>query len=66
MRESQLTAAEIIKHVFEGNNLNKVFLNYSNKKNLSQIKDLVFGTLRSYGKTKFIIDKLVKRKPTNH
>ena len=66
MRESQLTAAEIIKNVFEGNNLNKVFINYSNKKNLSQIKDLVFGTLRFYGKTKFIIDKLVKTKPSNH
>ncbi len=38
MRESQLTAAEIIKNVFEGNNLNKVFLNYSNKKIYLKLK----------------------------
>jgi len=66
----QLTAANIVKDVLEGNNLNKVFQKYSkenkiNPKDLSQIKDLVFGALRSYGKTKFVINKLVKRPPPN-
>ena len=51
-------------------NLNKVFQKHSqenkiNPKDISQIKDLVFGTLRSYGKTKFVINKLVKRMPSN-
>jgi len=70
VKEAQLTAAGIVKDVLEGNNLNKVFQKYSNEnkispKDLSQIKDLVFGTLRSYGKTKFVINKLVKRMPSN-
>lgn len=70
MKEAQLTAAKIVKFVLEGNNLNKVLQKYSNEhkinpKDLSQIKDLVFGTLRSYGKTKFIIKNLVKKQPTN-
>ena len=70
MKEAQLTAAGIVKDVLEGNNLNKVFQKYSkenkiNPKDLSQIKDLVYGTLRSYGKTKFVINKLVKRAPSN-
>jgi len=70
MKVVQLTAANIVKDVLEGNNLNKVFQKYSkenkiNPKDLSQIKDLVFGTLRSYGKTKFVINKLVKRPPPN-
>ena len=70
MKEAQLTAAGIVKNVLEGNNLNKVFQKYSkenkiNPKDLSQVKDLVFGALRSYGKTKFVIDKLVKRPPSN-
>jgi len=70
MKVAQLTAANIVKDVLEGNNLNKVFQKYSkenkiNPKDLSQIKDLVFGTLRSYGKTKFVINKLVKRPPPN-
>ena len=62
--------ANIVKDVLEGNNLNKVFQKYLqenkiNPKDISQIKDLVFGTLRSYGKTKFVINKLVKRTPSN-
>ena len=70
MKVVQLTAANIVKDVLEGNNLNKVFQKYSkenkiNPKDLSQIKDLVFGALRSYGKTKFVINKLVKRPPPN-
>ena len=70
MKEAQLTAAGIVIDVIEGNNLNKVFQKYSqenkiNPKDISQIKDLVFGTLRSYGKTKFVINKLVKRMPSN-
>ena len=70
MKEVQLTAAGIVIDVIEGNNLNKVFQKYSqenkiNPKDISQIKDLVFGTLRSYGKTKFVINKLVKRMPSN-
>ncbi len=71
MKEAQLTAAGIVMDVIEGKNLNKVFQKYSqenkiNPKDISQIKDLVFGTLRSYGKTKFVINKLVKRIPSNH
>tara|TARA_Y100000389_G_scaffold168146_1_gene173691 strand:- start:186 stop:1460 length:1275 start_codon:yes stop_codon:yes gene_type:complete len=70
MKVVQLTASNIVKDVLEGNNLNKVFQKYSkenkiNPKDLSQIKDLVFGALRSYGKTKFVINKLVKRPPPN-
>ena len=70
MKEVQLIAAGIVKDVLEGSNLNKVFQKYSNEnkiksKDLSQIKDLVFGTLRSYGKTKFVINNLVKRQPSN-
>ena len=70
MKEAQLTAAGIVTDVMEGNNLNKVFQKYSqenkiNPKDISQIKDLVFGTLRSYSKTKFVINKLVKRMPSN-
>ena len=70
MKEAQLTAAGIVKNVLEGNNLNKVFQKYSkenkiNPKDLSQTKDLVFGVLRSYGKTKFVINKLVKRPTPN-
>ena len=70
MKQAQLTAAGIVIDVIEGNNLNKVFQKYSqenkiNPKDISQIKDLVFGTLRSYGKTKFVINKLVKRMPSN-
>ena len=70
MKEAQLTAARIVIDVIEGKNLNKVFQKYSqenkvNPKDISQIKDLVFGTLRSYGKTKFVINKLVKRTPSN-
>ena len=63
MKVAQLTAAGIVMDVIEGKNLNKVFEKYShenkiNSKDISQIKDLVFGTLRSYGKTKFVINKL--------
>ena len=52
MKEAQLTAAGIVIDVIEGNNLNKVFQKYSqenkiNPKDISQIKDLIFGTLRS-------------------
>ena len=70
MKEAQLTAARIVMDVMEGKNLNKVLKKYShekkiNPKDISQIKDLVFGTLRSYGKTKFAINKLVKRTPSN-
>ena len=70
MKEAQLTAAGIVIDVIKGNNLNKVFQKYSQEnkispKDISQIKDLVFGTLRSYGKTKFVINKLVKRTPSN-
>ena len=70
MKEAQLTAAEIVMDVMEGKNLNNVFQKYShenkiNPKDISQIKDLVFGTLRSYGKTKFVINRLVKRTPSN-
>ena len=70
MKEAQLSAAGIVKNVLDGNNLNKAFQNYLKDnqikpKDLSQIKDLVFGTLRSYGKTKFVINKLVKRPPSN-
>ena len=70
MKEAQLSAAGIVIDVIEGNNLNKVFKKYSQEnkispKDISQIKDLVFGTLRSYGKTKFVINKLVKRMPSN-
>jgi len=70
VKEAQLSAAGIVIDVIEGNNLNKVFQKYSQEnkispKDISQIKDLVFGTLRSYGKTKFVINKLVKRMPSN-
>ena len=70
MKVVQLTAANIVKDVLEGSNLNKVFQKYSkenkiNLKDLSQTKDLVFGVLRSYGKTKFVINKLVKRPTSN-
>ncbi len=70
MKEVQLTAAGIVKEVLEGKNLDKVFQKYSKEnkiypKDISQIKDLVFGTLRSYGKTKFVINKLVKITPYN-
>ena len=70
MKEAQLTAAGIVKDVLEGGNLDKVFQKYLkekkiNPKELSQVKDLAFGALRSYGKTKFVINKLVKRPPSN-
>ena len=70
MKEAQLTAAGIVKDVLEGSNLDKVFQKYLNEnkinpKELSQVKDLTFGVLRSYGKTKFVINKLVKRPPSN-
>ena len=57
MKEAQLTAAGIVKDVLEGSNLDKVFQKYLNEnkinlKELSQVKDLAFGTLRSYGKNK--------------
>ena len=70
MKEAQLTAAGIVKDVLEGGNLDKIFQKYLkekkiNPKELSQVKDLAFGALRSYGKTKFVINKLVKRPPSN-
>ena len=70
MKEAQLIAAGLVKDVQEGSNLSKIFQKHTkknkiNQKNTAQIKDLVYGTLRSYGKTKFIINKLVKRPPSN-
>ena len=70
MKEAQLIAAGLVKDVQEGSNLSKIFQKHTkknkiNQKNKAQIKDLVYGTLRSYGKTKFIINKLVKRPPSN-
>jgi len=70
VKEAQLIAAGLVKDVQEGSNLSKIFQKHTkknkiNQKNKAQIKDLVYGTLRSYGKTKFIINKLVKRTPSN-
>ena len=55
MKVAQLTAAEIVMDVMEGKNLNKVFQKYShenkiNPKDISQIKDLVFGSFAPMGK----------------
>jgi len=72
MQNSQWIASLIIENVLKGHNLDKSFqliLQKNGKtifeRNQSQIKDLAYGALRFLGQSKFIINKLVKRKVEN-
>lgn len=72
MQNSQWIASLIIENVLKGHNLDKSFqliLQKNGKtileRNQSQIKDLAYGVLRFLGQSKFIINKLVKRKVEN-
>lgn len=72
MQNSQWIASLIIENVLKGHNLDKSFqliLQKNGKtileRNQSQIKDLAYGALRFLGQSKFIINKLVKRKIEN-
>jgi len=68
MNHSQWLAAMIVEQVLLGKNLDKSFDLIFNKyksseiENLSQIKDMVYGSIRSLGKSNFYINKLVQNK----
>jgi 16S rRNA (cytosine967-C5)-methyltransferase len=68
MNHSQWLAAMIVEQVLLGKNLDKSFDLIFNKyksseiENLSQIKDMVYGSIRGLGKSKFYINKLVQNK----
>ena len=72
MQNSQLMSAKVLEKLLNGSNLDKSFdavFNNSKSKSIdiqeSQIKALTYGSVRFLGKSRFIIDQLVKNKIEN-
>jgi len=72
MQNSQLLSAKVLEKLLSGSNLDKSFdVVFSSNKNdnleiqESQIKALTYGTVRFLGKSRFIINQLVKNKIEN-
>ncbi len=72
MQNSQLMSAKVLEKLLNGSNLDKSFdavFNSSKSKSIdiqeSQIKALTYGSVRFLGKSRFIIDQLVKNKIEN-
>ena len=72
MQNSQIMSAKVLEKLLDGANLDKSFdavLNNDKNGGLdiqeSQIKALTYGSVRFLGKSKFIIDQLVKNKIGN-
>ena len=72
MQNSQLLSAKVLEKLFNGSNLDKSFdAIFSENKNdnleiqESQIKALTYGSVRFLGKSRFIINQLVKNKIEN-
>ena len=72
MQNSQLLSAKVLEKLLSGSNLDKSFdAVFSSNKNdnleiqESQIKALTYGTVRFLGKSRFIINQLVKNKIEN-
>ena len=72
MQNSQFLSAKVLEKLLSGSNLDKSFdaVFGSNKNNNieiqeSQIKAITYGSVRFLGKSRFIINKLVKNKIEN-